>query len=141
MSFWQKAWSTTTAAVKDCNTHCATALLNCTVGPCLLRIDRQLPKVKLSEVLEASLDELGRMLCEVAAARLELLMHDRHVAGQNSMEATSLTCRLQVLEACGHKSLRVPCCLTIAKSCFRTEAYRRLSVFLRGLGPANKRRV
>eukprot|EP00439_Symbiodinium_sp_Y106_P069054 s2355_g11.t2 len=54
VSFWQKAWSTTTAAVKDCNTHC----------------------VKLSEVLEASLDELG----------------------QNSMEATSLTCRLQVLE-------------------------------------------
>lgn len=54
VSFWQKAWSTTAAAVKDCNTHC----------------------VKLSEVLEASLDELG----------------------QNSMEVTSLTCRLQVLE-------------------------------------------
>ncbi|CAE7289341.1 unnamed protein product [Symbiodinium sp. CCMP2592] len=54
VSFWQKAWSTTAAAVKDCNTHC----------------------VKLSEVLEASLDELGH----------------------NSMEVTSLTRRLQVLE-------------------------------------------
>ena len=63
-------------------------------------LDGQWPQVKLSEVLEASLDELGRMLSKVVAARLELLTHDRHVAGQNSMEVTSLTCRLQVLEAC-----------------------------------------
>jgi len=38
VSFWQRAWSTTNSVVKDCNAHC----------------------VKLSEVLEESLDELGQ---------------------------------------------------------------------------------
>jgi len=44
IDFWHQAWSTTTAVVKDCNTHC----------------------VKLSEVLEASLDQLGQKILEVA---------------------------------------------------------------------------
>ena len=54
VSFWHRAWSTTTAVVKDCNHHC----------------------VKLSEVLEASLDELG----------------------QNSIQVMSLASRMKILE-------------------------------------------
>lgn len=58
VDFWHQAWSTTTSVVKDCNTHC----------------------VKLSEVLEASLDQLG----------------------QKSLEVVNLQNRVQLLEAaCG----------------------------------------
>ncbi|CAK9002410.1 unnamed protein product [Durusdinium trenchii] len=59
IDFWQQAWSTTTAVVKDCNTHC----------------------VKLSEVLEASLDQLGQSSVEVAKlqSRVQLLEEAAHL--------------------------------------------------------------
>lgn len=89
VDFWHQAWSTTTSVVKDCNTHC----------------------VKLSEVLEASLDQLG----------------------QKSLEVVNLQNRVQLLEAaCGqanspvHKDASSP--QTLLSGCSGTsDSFKKLS--------------
>ncbi|CAJ1403071.1 unnamed protein product [Effrenium voratum] len=69
VAFWHKAWSTTTAVVKDCNTHC----------------------VKLSQVLEASLDQLGQSSLELSNLQSRVLdleaaagLSSRPAAGKNA---------------------------------------------------------